>query len=247
MDLIRATHTLISEYHVMDRPGIELMPIQVRQSTNRLELISKLINTRRGIYRQPEQVLKLTRQLGYQDDLVAEVQVMAMLASAALADEEFETSYNLCHATFEKAQSIEENPQRGQIRKEDVNLAAWQACFNLGKVDAYQDHARRFDLLAMALVLSPVQNVQDVLAAWRKLEFEQPSSLSQTDLILLDAKPFGSDHDRTEAEGGGWHSLLDSARRHQWRLGELLKTGDTEGKRKRDQLREMVGGWLFQM
>ncbi|KAI8146956.1 secretory pathway protein Sec39-domain-containing protein [Fennellomyces sp. T-0311] len=237
-DLIEATHTLISEYHVMDRPGIELMPIQVRQCTYRLDLISKLINTRRGIYRQPDQVLQLTHKLGYQDDLLAEIRVLAMLASAALVDEDYEMSYKLCCATVEKARSVETHPNRRRYRLDEINQAAWQACFNLGKVEMYDNTRKRLDVLAMALELTPAENVSEVLTVWRRLDRDRPPS----DLEWLE----DAHADEEVNKAGGWHSLLDSARRQQWRLGDLLKAGpESDGRRKRDQLRDMVGGWLF--
>ncbi|KAI9258937.1 secretory pathway protein Sec39-domain-containing protein [Phascolomyces articulosus] len=259
-DLIVATHTLISEYHVMDRPGIELMPIQVRRSTNRLDLISKLINSRRGIYRQPTQVLDLTHKLGYQEDLLAQVRVLAMLASAALVDEDFDMSYKLCCATVDKVRSIETHPHRRRYRMEDINQAAWQACFNLGKVELFDNPRKRLDVLAMALELTPAENVSEVLSVWRKLDRQVPPSdlewLEDAHQDVVDASSVVTARGE-DGKGVGWNSLLDSARRQQWRLGDLLKAGGAgggsgasspevpEGKRKRDQLREMVGGWLF--
>ncbi|KAI7857659.1 secretory pathway protein Sec39-domain-containing protein [Circinella umbellata] len=257
-DLIEATHTLISEYHVMDRPNIELMPIQVRQSTNRLDLISKLINSRRGIYRQPTQVLDLTQKLGYQDNLLAQVRVLAMLASAALVDEDFDMSYKLCCATVDKARSIETHPNRRRYRMDEMNQAAWQACFNLGKVELFENPRKRLDVLAMALELAPAENVSEVLSVWRKLDRQVPPSdlewLEDANQDLVSA----STSIRGDDKGVGWHSLFDSARRQQWLLGDLLGGGSStgnsgtstpepgfEGKRKRDQLREMMGGWLF--
>lgn len=256
-DLIEATHTLISEYHVMDRPGIELMPIQVRRSTNRLDLISKLINSRRGIYRQPTQVLDLTQKLGYQDDLLAQVRVLGMLASAALVDEDFDTSYKLCCATVDKARSLETHPNRRHYRLDEINQAAWQACFNLGKVELFENPRKRLDVLAMALELAPAENVSEVLSVWRNLDRQVPPS----DLEWLEDANQDVVGASTSIQGDdkgvvGWHSLFDSARRQQWRLGDLLggSAGSSgaatpepgsEGKRKRDQLREMVGGWLF--
>ncbi|KAG0166276.1 hypothetical protein DFQ28_009829 [Apophysomyces sp. BC1034] len=243
MDLIEATHALTWTYQTADRPGISLMPIQVRQSSNRLDLISKLINTHRGIYRQHEEVLALARKLGYQDDLLAEVKVLAMLASAALVDEEYETSYKLCQATVGKAQS------RPAKNEDEINHAAWQICFNLGRLDAYEDLNRRLDVLAMALVLTPPEHIHDVLTVWRKVDEKRPKDIS---LDLLSPQYI------EEQSTSGWQGLLQSAKKHQWLLGDLLgaQTGSDElatvgsdragGRRKRDQLREMMGGWLFQ-
>ncbi|KAF7726591.1 hypothetical protein EC973_008636 [Apophysomyces ossiformis] len=243
IDLIEATHELTWTYQTLDRPGVALMPIQVRQSNNRLDLISKLINTHRGIYRKHEDVLSLARKLGYQDDLLAEVKVLAMLASAALVDEEYETSYRLCRATVDKAQSHSDK------NEDEINHAAWQICFNLGRLDAYEDLNRRQDILAMALVLTPPEHIHDVLAVWRKIDEKRPKDIP---LDLLNPQSI------EEQSTSGWQGLLQSAKKHQWLLGDLLGapassnetvaggSDRTGGRRKRDQLRDMVGGWLFQ-
>ncbi|KAL0093961.1 secretory pathway protein Sec39-domain-containing protein [Phycomyces blakesleeanus] len=252
IDLIEATHALTSEYRIADRSGNVLMPIQIRQASNRLDLISKLINTRQGIYRQHEDVLKLTHKLGYQNDTLAQVKVLSMLAGAALVDEEYETSFKLCQATVEKAQL--DLPQKPKSYKDEMKQAAWQICFNFGKMDAYCDYNRRMDALAMALVLSPVEYVHDVLIVWRKLEQERAASgLPVDDPMSLDM----SRYDAQVQESYGWNGLLQNTKKHQWSLGDLLKgsvhhddssSGNDKGingVRKRDQLRNMVGGWLF--
>ena len=192
-ELIEATHKLIYEYQVMDRPGIELMPIQVRQSSNRLNLISKLINTRRRVYKQPADVVALARKLGYQDDLSAEVKVLAMLASAALVDEEYDTAYTLCRDTVDKVHAIADDPTlRRRYNMDEIYECAWQICFNLGKVNSFTDYPRRYDALAMALELSPVQHVHGVLNVWRKLDEEHPNP-SQLDFLLPGSTDFDTD------------------------------------------------------
>ncbi|CAO3607155.1 unnamed protein product [Cunninghamella echinulata] len=291
MDLIEATHSLISVYQINDKPGILLMPIQLRQSTNRLELISKLVNTRKGIYRQFKDVIALTKKLGYQDDVLAEVTVLAMMAGAAMVDHEFIICYRLCQVTIEKAQSITTSKKHNKQYVEDVHQAAWQICFNLGKLDAFEDVIRRMDALAMALTVCPVEYTHDILLVYQQLEekysdlslFNQPLAITQLEPVT-GYDDITLDHNNK----AGWHGLLESAKKRQWIIGDLLKntpspshqatstsvsssspsfyndkdssmndhqdvstTQEHEhgGKRKRDQLKEIVGGvggWLFQ-
>ncbi|CAO3594093.1 unnamed protein product [Absidia cylindrospora] len=301
MDLIEATHTLISVYQVNDKPGIVLMPIQLRQSTNRLDLISKLVNTRKGIYRQFKEIVSLTQKLGYQGDLLAEVTVLSMMAGAAMVDGEYTACYRLCQATVAKARSItpsssssNNNKSQKQHNKdyvEQVHQAAWQICFNLGKLNAWDDTLRRLDVLAMALTVCPVEYTHDILEVYQTLEQKQPLN-NPLDILKLEATRYDDtmildNNNRNSMVGAGWQGLLGSAKR-QWILGDLLKAGggglvnsssqddlsatttrsppslstrtastdelDTDanypgGKRKRDQLRDIVGGvggWLFQ-
>lgn len=272
MDLIEATHILISVYQVADKPGMVLMPIQLRQSTNRLDLISKLVNTRKGIYRQFKEIVTLTNKLGYQGDLLAEVSVLSMMAGAAMVDEEYNTCYRLCQATVDKAQSITTS-KRSYIDK--VQQAAWQICFNLGKLEAWDDTLRRLDVLAMALTVCPVEDMHDILTVYQSLEQKHPLSNPQ-DIIQLESMRYDERMTLETSRGtAGWQGLLESAKKRQWGIGDLLKTGVYDdvaspqpapqgeqqqqidfdsnhpggGKRKRDQLRDIVGGvggWLFQ-
>ncbi|KAL9538530.1 hypothetical protein MBANPS3_010857 [Mucor bainieri] len=258
MDLIEATHSLIHEYKVQDRPGITLMPIQIRQSHNRLELISKLINNRTGMYQRHEQVLELVRKLGYGNDLLAKVKTLAMLASAALVEGDYLVSYRLCQITTTVAINKDTTTHHNKAYYDEVNQSAWQICFNLGKVEAFDDVSRRLDVLSMALSLSPAENFGDVLTVWRKLDANTPDQIALAQLSAVnnnqDQNP--SSHHQSDK---GWHGLLQNATK-QWKLGDLLATGGTGeqhearegdaaaggGKRKRDILRDTVGGWLFQ-
>lgn len=244
-DLIEATHTLIYEYKVQDRPGMALMPIQVRQSKNRLGLIPKLIHAKGDTYHHHEQVLEIVRKLGYGDDVLAKVQALAMLASAALVDEDYLESYKLCQITVEAAQN-KTSAKQSKAYNDQVDQSAWQICLNLGKVEDFDDINRRLDVLSMAMTLSPVENIRDVLGVWRTLDQDKPSQIA---LAQLSANNYNENNN----EAKGWQGLLHNATK-QWSLGELLtggsdherKTADSSGsKRKRDLLRNAVGGWLF--
>lgn len=245
MDLIEATHILISEYRVQNRPGITIMPIQIRQSNNRLELISKLIHAKRDMYRRHEQVLDIVSKLGYGNDLLAKVKTLAMLSNAALVEEDYLESYKLCQITVDAAQK--KNSGKSKSYNDEIDQAAWQICLGLGKVEAFDDINRRLDVLSMAMTLSPAENIRDVLAVWRKLDEDRPNQIG---FAQLDAHRFENDTRETK----GWQGLLQNATK-QWNLGDLLTGGEQNdrnrgveggGKRKRDIVRDVVGGWLFQ-
>ncbi|KAG2202292.1 hypothetical protein INT47_010740, partial [Mucor saturninus] len=243
MDLIEATHSLIYEYKVQDRPGMTIMPIQIRQSKNRLELISKLIFAKRDMYRRHEQVLALVRKLGYGDDVLAKVKALAMLANAALVEEDYIESYHLCQIIVDAAQN-QKTAGKSKSYNNEIDEAAWHSCLNLGKVEAFEDINRRLDVLSMAMTLSPAENIRDVLIVWRKLDQTKPNQLA---FAQLGSHGFDKDHH----ENKGWQGLLQNATK-QWSLGDLLTGGeqaDRRGmdgsKRKRDIVRDVVGGWLF--
>ncbi|ORX60536.1 hypothetical protein DM01DRAFT_1380844 [Hesseltinella vesiculosa] len=270
MDLIEATHMLISVYQISDRPGMRMMPIQLRQSTNRLDLISKLVNTRKGIYRQFKEVVQMTSKLGYQDDPLAEVTVLAMMAGAAMVDEEYGTCYRLCQNAIDKAQSVVTSKQHPQAYVDQVHQAAWQICFNLGKLQAYDDPWRRLDALAMALTVCPVEYTHDILDVYQSLSAAHPIDQCDPALILqLESGRSGDPlADVTQPKThASWHGLLQSTKMGQSMLGGFIKGAAdphaptspesshafldhpaAPGTRKRDQLRQIVGGvgdWLF--
>ncbi|CAO3702304.1 unnamed protein product [Rhizopus stolonifer] len=236
-DLIEATHIIITEFNIQHQPGIPLMPIQVRQASDRLEFVSKLLHTKRDVYNNHQKVLELVRRLGYaEDDVLAKVKALSMLASTALVEEDYMQSYRLCQLAVEMAQN--KPTQRPKAYNDQVDQSAWQICFNLGKLNTFEDVNRRLDVLSMAMSLSPVENIQDVLTVWRQLDATKPS---QIELAQLDA-------DRYETQSSPkWQGLLQNATK-QWSLGDLL-TGasgeQNEGKRKRDLVRNVVGNWLF--
>jgi hypothetical protein len=236
MDLIKATHTLIYECKVQDRPGITLMPIQIRQSKNRLDLISKLIHARRDIYKRHDKVLELVEELGYGNDLLSKVKTMSMLSSAALVNEDYLESYRLCQITVEMAQ----NKVSGKSKSynDEIDQAAWKICFNLGKLDSFEDIPRRLDSLSMAMSICPIEHIRDVLAVWRKLD----KSANQIDLLMqLDAAN-GQNRDKLN-NSKVWDGILQP-----WNFGELLSGGEHAerggGKRKRDIVRNMFDGLL---
>lgn len=218
------------------------MPIQIRQSKNRLELISKLIFAKRDMYRRHEQVLELVRKLGYGDDLLAKVKALAMLANAALVEEDYIESYKLCRITVDAAQN-EKTAGKSKIYNDEIDEAAWHSCLNLGKVEAFDDINRRLDVLSMAMTLSPAENIRDVLTVWRKLDQGKPNQMG---FAQLDSHRF----DKDNSENQGWQGLLQNATK-QWSLGDLLTGGDAEhrsidgSKSKRNIVRDVVGGWLF--
>ncbi|RUS21516.1 secretory pathway protein Sec39-domain-containing protein [Endogone sp. FLAS-F59071] len=236
LDLIEATHQL-TEYKVYHRPGIRIMPIQIRQASNRLDLISRLLSTNPEVYRQFSRIVELARKLGYRDDRVAEIRVMAMLADSALRDEHYDVTYHICMDLVEKGRKVTApNP----TIKSEINDVSWRICYEVGKNEAYRDLEKRMMLIAFALTMCPREQAVDILNIWRRLEVE---------LEALTAAQAAA------ASKSNSSSLLNL---NQWTtLGGVLSSGEddshrhqsqhevTETVRKRDQLKKIVGGWLW--
>ena len=61
-----------------------LLPIEIRLTKDKLSLISRILSSNEDAYKHTEVILELCYKLGYRDDPVAEVKVLAMLADSAL-------------------------------------------------------------------------------------------------------------------------------------------------------------------
>ncbi|CAG8573263.1 9230_t:CDS:2 [Cetraspora pellucida] len=151
LELIEATHVL-SEKKICYQPGVPIHPLHIRISPNRLDFIDRLLSTYEDAYNDPKSIIKLAKKLGYRNDKVAEVKVMAMLADAALRDNNFATAYNMS------------------------NDIAWRICYEVAKQENYQDFEQQMTLMGYALSLCPSDQIADLLNVWRKLDEEQRSA-----------------------------------------------------------------------
>ncbi|KAG2184910.1 hypothetical protein INT43_000823 [Umbelopsis isabellina] len=248
-NLIEATHHLTTEFNVFYRPGIPIMPMQVRQSKNRLELISRLLSSNSGAYRKSARIIDLAKKLGLQDDKSTEIRVLNMLSAAALAEEDYETSYKLCKTTLAKVVEVESEIHNSKLIVEMKEIT-WSSCFQLGKLEVYQDKTKRLELLAMALILCPADRLSENLSAWRKLEARAEKEADNTS--GASASP----------QQGGWNTvsnLLQTGLQGQRNLAQLLSNeagnfmntsdmsspGNADRVRKRDLLKNTVSKWLF--
>ncbi|KAG2183026.1 hypothetical protein INT44_006007 [Umbelopsis vinacea] len=246
MNLIEATHHLTTEFNVFYRPGIPIMPMQVRQSKNRLELISRLLASNPGAYRKSARIIDLAKKLGLQNDKTTEIRVLNMLSAAALAEEDYETSYRLCKNTLTQVLESEAEIHNSKLKAEMKEIT-WSSCFQLGKLDVYTDKTKRLELLAMALVLCPADRLSENLAAWRKLEAV--------------AEREADKHSLPSSSSGNWDTvtnLLQSGLQGQRNLAKLLSDeagnlisnkeptqAQADKMRKRDLLKNTVSKWLF--
>jgi len=246
MNLIEATHHLTTEFNVFYRPGIPIMPMQVRQSKNRLELISRLLASNSGAYRKSARIIDLAKKLGLQNDKTTEIRVLNMLSAAALAEEDYETSYRLCKNTLTQVLESEAEIHNSKLKAEMKEIT-WSSCFQLGKLDVYADKTKRLELLAMALVLCPADRLSENLAAWRKLEAIAEREADKNSV--------------PSSSSGNWNTvtnLLQSGLQGQRNLAKLLSDeagnlisnkepnqAQADKMRKRDLLKNTVSKWLF--
>jgi len=246
-NLIEATHHLTTEFNVFYRPGIPIMPMQVRQSKDRLELISRLLSSNPGSYRKSARIIDLAKKLGLQDDKATDIRVLTMLSAAALAEDDYETSYRLCKNTLTKVLETESDIHNSKLKMEMKEIT-WSSCFQLGKLEAYTDKTKRMELLAMALVLCPADRLSENLSAWRKLE---EVAEKEADKTMSSSHTQGNWNVVTNLLQTGLQGQRNLARLLSDEAGNLITHKDTtaqsnmDRKRKRDLLKNTVSKWLF--
>lgn len=100
--LISAAHSL-SNYSLTLTPGVPLLPVQIRIHSDPISLLSRLLDSNRKAYLQPDSLTSIAKDLALgtskdsspSSDLEADVEarVLGMATEAALTEEDFETAY----------------------------------------------------------------------------------------------------------------------------------------------------------
>lgn len=180
-EFIEATSRVCS-FNVVSRQGILISPLEIRLVKNRLDLIARVLSSTEDAYKHSQVVLDLMYKLGYRDDVVAEVKVLAMLADAALQAEDFvraaenaERMADIIHKLNEAALTSGDT-ESGKEAKE----VCWHSCFQLGRQTEFHDIDKKMRLLGHALELCPPEHMLDVLSIWRKIEGESMIIHQQT-------------------------------------------------------------------
>ncbi|KAG9284134.1 hypothetical protein G9A89_022908 [Geosiphon pyriformis] len=201
LEFIEATH-ILTERKIFYQPGIPIHPIQIRLAPNRLDLIARLLSTNETVYQNPELILELARKLGFRQDKVAEVKVMAMLADAALRATDYTTAYQLCNDVVRAAKNIatassastfaipgtnyiEQYPKTDSLKSREANDVSWRVCYEVGKQENFPNLEQRMILLGYALAFCPTEQAINILNLWRKLEAKNEVHLKQKASDLL--------------------------------------------------------------
>ncbi|KAJ9106995.1 hypothetical protein QFC19_002863 [Naganishia cerealis] len=173
-EFIEAT-SRITSFGVKSQRGDAISPLEIRLTKNRLDLVALVLSTSEDAYRHVEVVLDLANKLGYRGDNVAEVQVLGMLAEAAMQVPDFEPATDICERMIklvdETGRRQHHNTKNGPpVSVESVKDVCWKTCYQLGKQTEFTDLSKRMKFLAKALEYCPPEMITEMLAVWRKLE-----------------------------------------------------------------------------
>ncbi|KAI6136499.1 secretory pathway protein Sec39-domain-containing protein [Pisolithus sp. B1] len=170
-DFIEAT-SRISSYNVCSRPGVKLSPIEMRLTTDRLSLISRILSGTVDAYKHTQVILDILYKLGYKGDVVAEVKTLAMLSDTALQAEDFtrayETSQRMVETVLQLRAETPAGPEDPAVRK--ACEVCWVACYQLGRHPEFKDVDKKLVVLGRALEFCPEDKLSDILTSWRRLQ-----------------------------------------------------------------------------
>ncbi|KAF8761005.1 Secretory pathway protein Sec39 [Rhizoctonia solani] len=168
-EFIEAT-SRICAFNVVSRPGVPITPLEIRLVKDRLSLVGRVLSSTEDAYKHTQVILDLVAKLGFRGDLAAEVKALAMIADAALSSEDFEVAAEVS-IRWLRPLSNYVRPDTAAAR--EATEVCWHTCYQLGRQTEFTDTKAKMTLLAHVLELCPPENVNDVLAAWKRLEAEK--------------------------------------------------------------------------
>ncbi|KAF8641229.1 hypothetical protein AX17_000863 [Amanita inopinata Kibby_2008] len=170
-EFIEAT-SRISSFNVMSQSGIPISPIEIRLTKDRLSLVSRVLSSNTDAYKHAQVILDLCYKLGFRQDFVAKVKVLAMLADTALQAEDFECAYEVSKRMVDEVMQLRDptSANAGDPRIAEANEVCWVACFQLGRQLEFDQLDKKLMLLGCAIELCPPDKLHDILTAWQRLE-----------------------------------------------------------------------------
>ncbi|CAE6358392.1 unnamed protein product [Rhizoctonia solani] len=168
-EFIEAT-SRICAFNVVSRPGVPITPLEIRLVKDRLSLVGRVLSSTEDAYKHTQVILDLVAKLGFRGDPAAEVKALAMIADAALSSEDFEVAAEVSTRMVKTAAKLRGSDTAAAHEATEV---CWHTCYQLGRQTEFTDTKAKMTLLAHVLELCPPENVNDVLAAWKRLETEK--------------------------------------------------------------------------
>ncbi len=144
--------------------NLSITPAEIRHSKDRLNLIRRVLSSHDDAHRHAEIVFDLTDKLGYRGDTGARIDVLAMLADAAVQATDFEWAFEHCQAMVLLTKSQAKSKGAGEDK------VCWKTCLELGHQSEYADVGNKMTLLGWAIELCPPESIPDILGVWRKVE-----------------------------------------------------------------------------
>ncbi|BFY98427.1 hypothetical protein BsWGS_01467 [Bradybaena similaris] len=231
---------LIASLALLDEFGVPVLPLQVRLSKNRLELVAKAVTTKPTSYKQTQRLLRLGHLLciPYENN-EREGIILQMCAEAAVTALDYEFAFQCCERLINLCHS-----------------PAWNVCVRLAEQEGFRKIDAKAKLLSFALTYCTKDMIQPVLQARCLLEtqilyeqinkilnedkesdsqasrespFSARAAIKQTQQILSSTKKTTSAVLSTMTDAKWWQSaasLLKQPQRHKGGDGDVFKGRD---------------------
>ncbi|XP_039307563.1 neuroblastoma-amplified sequence isoform X2 [Solenopsis invicta] len=137
---IKEEYDLIKSLQILNEFNVDILPLQVRLTVDKLTLIEYCLNNQRDAYKNRQKLLTLAIYLRIEgnNSRLREGKILELIAKKALETEDYNTCATIC------IQLAENN-----------YLPAWEICLNLGCCDNYQDLKIRQKCLWFAINNGP--------------------------------------------------------------------------------------------
>ncbi|XP_022250297.1 neuroblastoma-amplified sequence-like [Limulus polyphemus] len=163
---------LISSLSLLDEFSVNILPLQVRQCQNRLELVKKALLSKPGAYKQPQKVLKLAHLLRVcgNNKKECEGKTLSLVAESAFQAADYEACYGACRRLLDGCHS-----------------EGWKVCQLLGQCQEFKNLSARLALLTFAISYCASDLLEDLLR--NKAEVQLEMIYSQVKSQLNQDKP----------------------------------------------------------
>ncbi|XP_069137324.1 NBAS subunit of NRZ tethering complex-like [Argopecten irradians] len=146
---------LIGSLALLDDFSVSVLPLQVRLSDNRLDLLRQAVNTKPTSFRQRQKLLRLGHLLRVSGDdrPLREGQVLHLIAEAAVKGEDFLFAFEVCEDLMSQCYG-----------------GAWNICVDLAWQEKFTDMAAKAKLLSFSVTYCTADMIEPILQAKALLE-----------------------------------------------------------------------------
>ncbi|XP_033750641.1 neuroblastoma-amplified sequence-like [Pecten maximus] len=146
---------LIGSLALLDDFNVSVLPLQVRLSDNRLDLVRQAVRSKPTSFRQRQKLLRLGHLLRVSGDerLLREGQVLHLIAEAAVKGEDFLFAFEVCEDLMSQCYGN-----------------AWNTCVDLAWQEKFTDMAAKAKLLSFSVTYCTPDMIEPILQAKALLE-----------------------------------------------------------------------------
>ncbi|UZJ52922.1 hypothetical protein CBS101457_002242 [Exobasidium rhododendri] len=183
------------------RPGVLLAPIEIRLSTDRLDFIKKLLESKEDAYKTPDLILEIATKLcavpsgaatGDSQPLanrqVVESKTLSLLTEAALGQADYTRAQVSCERLIQSVTTISKRVEQSAVTHGanheslqriflQISEIAYRSCFYLCNQQEWIDYASRLRWCSYVLAYCPDEQVEKYLKTWRHLERQYQEEL----------------------------------------------------------------------